>query len=168
MNSNNQGRPGQELGFESFYASNYPDVYRLLLVMTRSASDADDLSQEAMVRVYERWRRVQSMESPRGYLIAIALNLARRSMRMRGILAPLSAVGERPSVDGWNDVSDVFIVLEKLPRRLREAIVLMGLLEMTSEEAGRVLRIRPGAARVRLARARERLRDEIGARNASR
>jgi len=39
-----------------------------MLLMTGDRSEAEDLAQEAMARVYERWRRVRGMGSAEGYL----------------------------------------------------------------------------------------------------
>ena len=53
--------------------------------MTGDRVEAEDIAQEALVRVYERWGQVGGMDSPTGYLYRTAMNLARSRLRcLRG------------------------------------------------------------------------------------
>src|SRR5207302_3540223 len=54
---------------------------RAAFLLCGDASEAEDLAQEAMVRVYERWSRVSRMNSPTGFLYRTALNLHRSRLR---------------------------------------------------------------------------------------
>lgn len=48
-----------------------------MFLLTGSSSEAEDLAQEAMIPVYERWEHVSMMDAPTGYLFRTALNLER-------------------------------------------------------------------------------------------
>jgi RNA polymerase sigma-70 factor (ECF subfamily) len=63
--------------------------------------------------------------------------------------------GLADSVDAGVDVMNS---LRQLSLRLREAFLLVEWLGLTSEEAGSVLRIKPATVRVRVHRAKEKLR----------
>ena len=67
--------------FEEFFDAEHVRLARALYLLTGSAAEADELTQEAMVRVYERWDRVQRMDSRQGYLFRTALNLHRSRVR---------------------------------------------------------------------------------------
>jgi DNA-directed RNA polymerase specialized sigma24 family protein len=71
------------LGFEEFFQAEHVRLARALYLLTGTAAEADELSQDTMVRVYERWDRVRQMDSPQGYLFRTALNLHRS--RLRGL-----------------------------------------------------------------------------------
>jgi RNA polymerase sigma-70 factor (ECF subfamily) len=52
--------------------------------------------------------------------------------------------------------------LQELPDGQREALILVDWLDMDTDEAGRVLELKPASVRVRLHRARSALRDALG------
>lgn len=74
----------------------------------------------------------------------------------RRILLELEAT---PSTDAIDARRDVRAALLRLPIPLREAVVLTGWLELSTEEAGRVLGIEAVSVRGRIHRARQLLRD---------
>jgi DNA-directed RNA polymerase specialized sigma24 family protein len=49
--------------------------------ITGRSEEAEELAQEAMARVFERWDRIRSFESPGGYEYRTALNLNRQRLR---------------------------------------------------------------------------------------
>jgi len=69
--------------FAEFFARHRERLSRACLLLTGDATDAEDLAQESMGRVLERWDRVSSMNSPDGYLYRTALNLHRNARRRR-------------------------------------------------------------------------------------
>ncbi|HKZ76538.1 MAG TPA: SigE family RNA polymerase sigma factor, partial [Actinomycetota bacterium] len=146
--------------FEEFFQAEHVRLARALYLLTGSATEADELTQEAMVRVYERWDRVRQMDSPQGYLFRTAMNLHRSRLRglasrARHILQPI------PSPDPAEVVQSRDILaraLASLPTGQREAVVLVEWLGMDQDEAAAALRIKPGSVRARLSRARADLR----------
>jgi RNA polymerase sigma-70 factor (ECF subfamily) len=147
--------------FVSFFEAEYDGLYRTLLLLVGSRSEADELAQEAMARVYERWDRVRDMGSPAGYAYAVAFNLNRRRLRhvLKGRRRIVLEQEATPSTDAIDARRDVRAALLRLPIPLREAVVLTGWLELSAEEAGRVLGIEAVSVRGRIHRARQLLRD---------
>jgi RNA polymerase sigma-70 factor (ECF subfamily) len=60
------------------------------------------------------------------------------------------------------DQQDVRRALAAISPAEREALVLVDWIQMSTEEAGQVLGIAPGSVRVRIHRARAKLREELG------
>jgi RNA polymerase sigma factor (sigma-70 family) len=152
--------------FSSFFSDQQERLVRAMYLLTGDRLEAEDLSQEALVRVYERWGEVAQMDSPAGYLYRTALNLHRR--RVRRLLRHASMVltggaeaGTDPEAVATSR-SDVARALHSLTRGQREVIILHEWLDLTSDDLATVLRISPSAARVRLHRARQCLRDQLG------
>ncbi|MEX0985705.1 MAG: sigma-70 family RNA polymerase sigma factor [Actinomycetota bacterium] len=147
--------------FGEFFEAEYEGLFRTLLLMVGSRSEADELAQEAMARVYERWDRVREMGSPAGYAYTIAFNLDRR--RLRHLLMErrqiLPRLGRTPSTEVIDARRDIRAALLRLPVPLREAVVLTGWLDLSAEEAGHILGIQAVSVRGRLHRARQQLRD---------
>ena len=71
--------------FEPFYQAHRDRLFRALVLVTRDPHAADEVAQDAFVRVWERWDRVRRMQDPTGYLYRTALNgwfqLRRRAIR---------------------------------------------------------------------------------------
>lgn len=147
--------------FEDFFHTHHERLLRAMYLATGDPHEADDLAQEAFVKVLERWERVHGLEDPVGYLYRIALN-TRRSRLRRLAVAARKAVRTEPTSDEHEAVEDrsaVHRALATLPDGQREAIVLVEWLGMTDERAGQVLGVSAGAVRTRLHRARSALRD---------
>ena len=54
------------LDFEGFFLTEHERLFQALYLLTGNRYEADDLAQEALMRAYERWDRVGSMDSPVG------------------------------------------------------------------------------------------------------
>ena len=67
--------------FEAFFLAQHERLFQALYLLTGDRFEADDLAQEALLRTYERWHRVSSMDSPAGYVYRTALNLHRSRLR---------------------------------------------------------------------------------------
>lgn len=151
-------------GFEDFFDANRDRLARALWLVARDRHEADEVAQEAFLKLWERWERVRHLEDPESYLYRTALNLYRNRVRRTG-LALRRLVRAAPPVDPTEAVDDRDVVIRALGRltpRQRSALVLVDLLEMTSDEAARALGVRPATVRVLAARARTTLRQELG------
>lgn len=147
-------------GFEAFFRDQRPRLFGSMLLITGSSHEADELAQEAFFKVWERWDRVGAMDDPTGYLYRTALN-AHRSAYRRTVRAAKRAISPQPERDPFVTVADRDEVLRALARmtpRQRAAMVLTELHGFTTEEAARMLGIRPGTVRVLVSKGRAALR----------
>src|SRR5688572_16212087 len=149
------------LRFEEFFEAEHVRLARALYLLTGSATEADELTQEAMVRVYERWDRVREMDSPQGYLFRTAMNLHRSrgrrlASRARHVLQPTPSPDPADVAQSRDSLSRA---LASLPTGQRGAVVLVEWLGMDPQEAATALGIKPGSLRARLSRAKAALRD---------
>jgi RNA polymerase sigma factor (sigma-70 family) len=139
-------------------------LFGSLCLMTGSRHEAEEIAQEAYVRVLERWDHVQRLDDPTGYLFVTALNVFRKRLRRAGI-ALRRSIGIAPSQDAFGATEDRAVVLgalAQLPLDQRAALVVTALLGYSSEEAGRMLGVQPSTIRARATRARTALRELIG------
>jgi RNA polymerase sigma factor (sigma-70 family) len=149
--------------FGDFFGSHYARLARACLLLTGSAAEGEDLAQEAMARVLERWDRVSRMDDPEGYVYRTALNLHRNAVRRLATAARRQLLGEAPEdPDATDRRLDLLRAIRSLPRAQREALVLVEWLGYSAEEAGRLMGIEASSVRGRLHRARERLRERVG------
>jgi RNA polymerase sigma-70 factor (ECF subfamily) len=146
--------------FEEFFEAEHVRLARALYLLTGSATEADELTQEAMVRVYERWERVRRMDSPQGYLFRTALNLHRSRLRWLASRARhiLQATPSPDPAEVVQSRDSLARALASLPTGQREAVVLVEWLGMDQGDAATALGIKPGSVRARLSRAKADLR----------
>jgi RNA polymerase sigma-70 factor, ECF subfamily len=146
--------------FEAFFDAERVRLLGALIVMAGNRAEAEELLQDAFLKVWERWDQVVAMENPTGYLYRTALNLYRRRLRrasvaMRKSLNLLTNVDELAGVD----IRDEAVrLLGKLTPRERAAIVITAYLGYSTEEAGRLMGIHANTVRVLTGRARATLR----------
>ena len=148
-----------EAPFEEFFAAESQTLFRRLCLVTGNRAEAEELMQDAFLKVWERWDRVGRMDDPTGYLYKVAMNLFRKRYR-RAKLA-VRTVSPWPTADGLAEAearSEVADALASLPPRQRAALVMTDLLGFTSAEAAEVLGVRPGTVRTLSSQARSRLR----------
>jgi RNA polymerase sigma-70 factor, ECF subfamily len=151
--------PVAEEAFEPFFIRTYPTLARALYLLTGNPADAEDVAQEAMARVWERWRRVRAMDSPEGYVYRVALNLFRRKARFARPRWLLSLPAPPPSPAALaEDHSEVVRLLRSLPLPQREVLVLAEGLGWTTREIAERCGVRESSIRVRLHRAKAALR----------
>jgi len=149
-----------ELTFEELFASEYRALFRSLFLITGNPQEAEELMQDAFLKVWERWDRVCRMENPNGYLYRVAMNVARSRIR-RLRLAAKHVVGAGPGEDPFAaaDLRDEVVrALSRLSERQRMALVLTDLLDLSADEAAQLLRVRTPTIRSLASQARATLR----------
>jgi len=148
------------LSFEDFFRAQYTSLLRAMYLMCGNSQEAEELAQDTFVRAYERWDLVRRAENPGGYVYRIGVNLYRSKLR-RAARAARKAIRPTAEPDPFNAADDrdaIGRALASLPKGQREAVVMVEWLGMTDDEAGEALGVSPVTVRVRIHRARGRLR----------
>ena len=151
--------------FEDFFELEHERLLRALYLVTGNRTEAEDIMQEAFVKVLERWDTVRWMDDPTGYLYRTAMNTFRTRYR-RGLTALRKLVSLAPRErDLFQDVEvreDIRRSLSALTPRQRAAVVLTDLLGYSSDEAAELMGIKASTVRVLAFQARARLRSTDG------
>lgn len=149
--------------FEDFFHANYERLLRAMYLATGNKHEAEDLAQDAMARVLERWDRVSVLEDPVGYVYRVALNRRRSLLRRFAVALRKTPEAHEPeSMAAVEERDAIKRALAGLPTSQREALVLCDWLGMSDTQAGAVLGASPGAIRTRLHRARSEMRTILG------
>lgn len=158
-------RPAGEVGelFEAFYEREHDRLYRALYLLTGTSHEAEELMQDAFVRVWERWLVRGAPDDPVAYLYRTAMNAFRMGYRraqvsMRHLLRPA------PPRDQFEEVDlseDVHRAMSSLTRRQRQALVLTAFLGYGPADAAAILRVKPSTVRVLTTQARSVMRDAM-------
>lgn len=150
--------------FAGFFEDHHADLFGALYLITRNRHEAEEIMQDAFLKVLERWERVGSLEDPVGYLYRTAMNLFRKRWKRASVMLRRT-VGLSPRDDEISLLEtrvDVARALASLSPRQRAVVVLTELLEFSSEETGRMLGIAPGTVRMHASRGRAALADMLG------
>ncbi len=150
--------------FEDFFAEHRSRLFGALTVMTGNRAEAEEILQDAFLKVWERWERVAVMEDPVGFLYRTAMNLFRKRVR-RAAVAIRKAAHLLPREDelaGVETRDEAVRLLQRLTPRERAALVVTAYLGYSSEEAGELLGIQATTVRVLTNRARATLRGAEG------
>ncbi len=150
--------------FEDLVDAEKAGLFGALCLVTRDRFEAEDVMQEAFLKVWERWDRVGDMDDPTGYLYRTALNLYRKRIR-RASLAVKRAIRLVPPSDELAEVEthdEVVHALAALTRRQRQGIVLVDLLGFSSEDAAHAMGIKAATVRVLVSQGRAALKRNVG------
>jgi len=151
--------------FEDFFRGQTQNLYAHLCLITGNRAEAEELAQDAFLKVWERWDRVADMEEPVGYLYRTAMNLFRKRYR-RVVVALRRTVSVELREDEFATAEDRSVVagaLVELAPRQRAALVLTELIGFSSEEAGRMLGVRAGTVRALASQGRAAIKQHLEA-----
>jgi RNA polymerase sigma-70 factor (ECF subfamily) len=166
-------RAGDRAAFDGLVRATYADTYTLAYRLTGDEEDARDVVQEAYLRAYRGLRRFRGDAQFSTWLYRITANcasthLGRRRRHRHDVLAenaPL--VDESPDLDPQARADAAALrdrlaeALADLPPRLRAVVVLRDVYDLPHEAIAAELGISESAAKVRLHRARRKLRDHL-------
>ena len=149
--------------FERFFADQHVRLLRASFVLTGNHQEAEELTQDAFLSVWERWDRVAAMADPVGYLYRTAMN-RHRSKRRALERAAKRLVGRENTDDGFTATDErdaVARALTRLTPRQRAAIVLTSMLGFETDEAARILGVRPATVRSLTSQGRAAMREVL-------
>jgi RNA polymerase sigma factor (sigma-70 family) len=154
--------------FDTFFVEEHERLFKALYFVTGNRQDAEELMQDAFLKLWERWDEIDRIDDPTAYLFRVALNGFR--MRRRRAAMAIRKLAPIPEVrDEFGDAemrADVRRLLLEISPRQRAALLLVDLLGYPSEQAARILRVRPSTVRALATKGRRALRSMEGARDA--
>lgn len=153
--------------FEVFYREEYGPVLALVYGLSGNPWVAEDIAQEAFLRVHRDWQRVSDMESPSGWVRRVAVNLAKSSFRrLRSeATARIRLGGQVVSMGEPSDeFGDFWREVRRLPNRQAHVIALRYIDDLSVAEIAQILGVAEGTVKAQLHEGRNRLRRQFEAR----
>ena len=144
-------------------------AYRVALGVLRNPAEAEDVSQEAMLRAYRKFAQLRSRDRFRPWLVRTAWRLALDARRaaQRRERHELAAVEERTEplaedVAAANEFErHVAIALDALSEKLRLVMVMAAIQGYNTREVAALLDIPEGTVKTRLVRARKQMAEKL-------
>jgi RNA polymerase sigma-70 factor (ECF subfamily) len=166
-------RAGDLGAFEQLVKRTYADVYTLAYRLTGNEEDARDVAQEACLRAWRGVKKFRGDSRFSTWMYRITANCASTLLvrRSKGSHEELNAddqvADQRPEVDPEAMAEAGYVrdrmtaALAELPPRLRAVVVLRDIYDLPHEAIAAELGISQEAAKVRLHRARRKLRERL-------
>lgn len=144
------------------FEDHIPNLRRYALALLRERALADDLVQDTLERALTKFALFRERTDLRAWLFTIMHNTFvnqwhKNSSSKRRAEAVAAAGTTVDTADEMITAHDMLHALEQLPVEQRTVLLLVGLEQLSYEQAARVLDVPPGTVMSRLARARERL-----------
>jgi RNA polymerase sigma-70 factor (ECF subfamily) len=166
---------GKRDEFEREARAVFPSVFSTALRMARDREEAEDLTQEAIVRAYEAYDRFDGRNF-KAWMLRILTNLYINRYRKRERGPEIGSLEDEPTAENvptheGDPVSELFDelmseqveeALASLPEEYRSAILLCDVEGMSYEEIAQATSVPIGTVRSRIARGRAALRRKLG------
>ena len=152
--------PAEGGRLETLYAAHAPDAARLAYLLTGDRALAEDLVQEAFVRMFGRFRDLRQPEAFGAYLRKTVVNLARSHFRRKRVESTYLEKESRlsGSAGGPTAHDEMWDALKALKPRQRAAIVLRYYEDLTEAQTADVLGCAVGTVKSLVSRGLDQLR----------
>jgi RNA polymerase sigma-70 factor (sigma-E family) len=159
----------REAAVRALYEARHAELVRFATFIVGDRHVAEDLAQEAFMRVYDAWDRLEDHDRALAYLRATVVNLSRGRHRRRlvaernqqpHLVAVPSAEDDAMGRVGRSAVLDA---VAALPSRQRACVVMRHWLRMTEGEIAATLDVSVGSVRTHNKRGLETLQRKLGA-----
>jgi len=142
-------------------------MLRSAFLLCGSRSDAEDLAQEALIRVVQRWGRVSRSDDPVAYSNRILLNTFLSGRRRRWHVevshaSPPDVSDESSDYEAVDDRDVLRRALLSLPPRQRAAVVLRHYQQMSEADTARLMDCSVGTVKSLTSRGLVGLRTQLG------
>jgi RNA polymerase sigma factor (sigma-70 family) len=151
-----------------------PRLLRYGLARCGDRALAEEAAQDGLTALARRWRRSGPPDQAGGFAFAVTRRRLFRALARRSLLAPLAALanghGRHPDPDAdperralsRADLERTLAAIRALPRHEREALLLVAVGELSSDEAAALAGVSRSALKMRVLRARRRLQATLG------
>jgi RNA polymerase sigma-70 factor (sigma-E family) len=156
-------------GFGDYVRSRGGALLRAAQALTGNRADAEDLVQSTLVKTYQSWDSIADQAALDTYVRRVMINTHISGWRRRRVDEyPTDELPDEPEDDqtGDSDLHDVVQrALDRLPRRMRAAVMLRYYHDMSEPEVAAALGVSVGTVKSTVARAVAKLREdaELGA-----
>jgi RNA polymerase sigma-70 factor, ECF subfamily len=161
---------GDRTAAEEIVNRYYERIYLFMRAVGHNRQTSEDLTQETFLRVWHHIGQLRDGKALNGWLFRIASNTSKLHHRRRQNRLTVDLEGIEPEVvgaDGPQRAGDreqmgrLHEAVARLPWKLRQAIVLHYMEQLTISEAAEAAGIRPGTLKSRLNRGLEALRQQV-------
>ena len=134
-------------------------LFRISVSMLKNEKDAEDATQTAILKAYEKISTLKEERYFKTWLVRILINICNRQLKQKSRFTDLK--NNLYSTDISFDKIEVRTAIESLPLKIRQVVVLHYLEQFSTNEISFILKIPKGTVLSRLSKGRELLRIEL-------
>lgn len=151
------------VGLAGFIDAHYRRLLGLLILRTGDHDIAEELAQESVIKLVQHWDRVSQMEKPWAWLVTVAMNQSRSRWRRLQMVARVDGGAAVPeeSTEASEDFSVLMLVIARLPKRQRTAVILRHYARFSVDETAEAMNCAPGTVKALTFQAIKQLRYEL-------
>ncbi|MBM7604863.1 RNA polymerase sigma-70 factor (ECF subfamily) [Metabacillus crassostreae] len=165
-NLNKRFREGNQEAFHEIFNLYKKKVYDIALIYTNNRSLADDITQEAFIRMFSKHHLYKEEYSFETWMYRIVVNTANNLLRKQKWLRLFKDdkeesyhIGRSNSQIELGEQSvDILYFVEKLPHKLKAVLVLKYYQDLTQEQIAAILKIPIGTVKSRISLGLKKLR----------
>lgn len=150
--------------FEEYAAARWPVLFRTALLLTGNPTEAEDLAQTTLVKVFAGWPKVSRADSPDAYVRRMLVNelTSDRRRGARRAAIPVPPPVDTLPIDDPGQRLDLWQHVLALPPRQRAVLVLRFYEDLTEAETAHVLGVSLGTVKSQAHDALRTLRTRLG------
>lgn len=135
-------------------------VYSVAFSYMKNSADANDIMQDAFLKFFSHMDELQSEDHIRRWLITVTVNSCKNELRSGWFSRTFATddFGNASYEEDFGEQSELFFAVMKLPEKERIPIHLYYYEECSTSEIAQMLGMKESTVRVRLMRAREKLK----------
>lgn len=141
------------------------NLRRFILKRTSDESVADDILQETFVKIHSRIDTLKDVRRLNGWIYQIARNAIidyyRRKKATAELPETITSLENTDNNDGVDVLPCIEAMVDRLPEKYRQAVILTSYQGLTQKEMGEKLGLSLSGAKSRSQRAREKLKDML-------
>jgi RNA polymerase sigma-70 factor (sigma-E family) len=158
-------RPVDDHSFREYVRTRRQALLRTAYLLTGNLADAEDLVQSALAKTYLAWHRIEDRGAVDSYVRRAMVNTQISWWRRRRLEEfPTDEIPDQATVDYpvSSDVQESLRqAIDRLPQRMRAAVMLRYYEDMTEAEVAEVLGVSVGTVKSTVSRAVAKLRIDI-------
>jgi RNA polymerase sigma factor (sigma-70 family) len=147
--------------FERVFRSAYRAVLQTTFLVLQDRGRAEEVTQDAFLRLYERWGGAVALEHPVAWVRRVAVRDAIRRARRERVVPVVSLVETATAGERVPDI-DLLRAVSTLPPKQRAAVALHYLQDLPVNQVAELMEVAPATVRQHLFKARYRLAQCLG------
>jgi RNA polymerase sigma factor (sigma-70 family) len=147
--------------FERVFRSAYRAVLQTATLVLQDRGRAEEVTQDAFLRLYERWGGTVPFEHPEAWVRKVAVRDAIRRAKRERVVPLRAVVDDQPASDRLPDI-DLVRAVGALPPKQRAAVALHYLEDLPVAQVADLMEVAQATVRQHLFKARSQLADRLG------
>lgn len=154
-------KPQQRPSFDDLYRAHVQDARKVAYLSVGDTAQAEDIVQDAFIRVLGRYGELRNPASFRGYLLRTVLSLCKNHFRRATLERERQPLPQHQVAVETQPDDDLIDALRRLPHRQRAALVLRYCEDLTENDTAQILQTSTKAVQSLVARGLATLRREV-------